>query len=73
VRLASAKQPLKREGWFSGMLELIVGILAALAFPVIAVSVYHRGEARRNRKAAVRRTQKIKLAPRDKAPRDRVD
>lgn len=51
------------------MFELILGILAALAFPLIAVSVYHRREARRNRKAAVRRTQKIKLASREK-PRD---
>lgn len=47
------------------MFELIVGILVALAFPVVAVSVYHRREARRNRKAGVRKTQKIKLATRD--------
>ena len=48
------------------MFELILGILAALAFPVIVVSVYHRWEAWRNRKAGVRRTQTIKLASRDK-------
>jgi hypothetical protein len=47
------------------MIELIVGILAALAFPVIAVSVYHRREAWRNRKAAARRTQKFQLATRE--------
>ena len=48
------------------MFELIVGILATLAFPVIAVSVYHRREAWRNRRAGVRKTQKIKLSSRDR-------
>ena len=47
------------------MFELTVGILATLAFPVIAVSVYHRREAWRNRRAGVRKTQKIKLAARE--------
>ena len=47
------------------MFELIVGVLATLAFPVIVVSAYNRREAWRNRKAGVRKTQKIKLAPRD--------
>ena len=53
------------------MFELIVGVLAALAFPVVAVSVYHRREAWRNRKAGVRRTQKIKRASRDKERGDK--
>jgi hypothetical protein len=48
------------------MFELTVGILATLAFPIIAVTVYHRGEAWRNRRAGVRKTQKIKLSARDR-------
>jgi hypothetical protein len=53
------------------MFELIVGILAALAFPIIVVSVYHRREAWRNRRAGVRKTQKIKLSAEDRARLDR--
>jgi hypothetical protein len=48
------------------MLELIAGVMAALAFPVVAVSIYHRREAWRNRKAGLRRTQKIKLSSQEK-------
>ena len=47
------------------MFELFVGILATLAFPVIVVSAYNRREAWRNRRAGVRKTQKIKLDRRD--------
>jgi hypothetical protein len=53
------------------MFELLVGILLALAFPIIAVSVYHRREAWRNRRAAVRKTQKIKLSAAERARADR--
>ena len=46
------------------MYELMIGVGAMLAFPLIAVTVYHRREGRRNRKAGVRKTQKIALPTR---------
>jgi type II secretory pathway pseudopilin PulG len=54
------------------MVELIVGILATLAFPIVAVYVYHRREVWKNRRAGVRRTQKIKLAAREKERADKA-
>ena len=40
---------------------LIAGIGAALIFPIVALTVYQRADRRRNRRAATRRTDKIRL------------
>ena len=51
------------------MFELILGILATLAFPIVAVSVYHRLDGWRNRRAGVRKTRQFKLSTREDDPR----
>ncbi len=43
------------------MFELTIGLLAALAFPVIAVIVHQQRDHRRNRKAGRRRNDKIRM------------
>lgn len=43
------------------MWGLVVGAVAAVTFPLVAVAVHRRLERRRNRKACRRRTQKIRL------------
>jgi hypothetical protein len=43
------------------MFELMVGIGAAIAFPVIAIVVHQRRDRIRNRKAGRRRNDKIRL------------
>jgi hypothetical protein len=40
---------------------LAVGVIAALAFPFFVVWLHGRRERRRNRKAGMRRTDKIQL------------
>jgi hypothetical protein len=71
LAVAIALREAQKGGLFPEMLELIVGVLAALAFPVVVVYVYHRREVWKNRRAGVRRTQKIKLARRDKDSADK--
>jgi hypothetical protein len=43
------------------MLALILGVGAAIAFPVVVLAVQRRRERRHNRRMAYRRTQKIRL------------
>ena len=46
------------------ILALSVGVGAAVAFPIIAIIIHRRRERRHNRRMGVRRTDKIKLEPR---------
>jgi type II secretory pathway pseudopilin PulG len=43
------------------MFELMIGVAAAVAFPVAAIMVQQGRERRRNRKAGRRRNDKIRL------------
>ena len=43
------------------MFELMIGVGAALAFPIVAIVVHQRRERFRNRKAGRRRNDKIRL------------
>ena len=43
------------------MFELMIGVGAALAFPVVAIMVHQRRDRARNRKAGRRRNDKIRL------------
>lgn len=40
---------------------LAIGVAATITFPVMAVLIHRRRERRRNRKAGVRKTDKIRL------------
>ncbi len=44
---------------------LALGVAATLTFPVVAVIVHQRRDRRRNKKAGVRRTDKIRLTGED--------
>jgi len=43
------------------MFELAVGLVAALAFPIIAIAVHQGRDTRRNRRAGRRRNDRIRL------------
>jgi len=43
------------------IIALSLGIVAAAAFPIVALVVHQRRERRRNRKMGTRRTEKIRL------------
>ena len=45
------------------MTGLIVGVAAALTFPVAVLLIYSHREKAHNRRAGRRRTQKIRLVP----------
>jgi hypothetical protein len=45
------------------MWALLVGVGAALAFPLVAAIVFQRSRHQRNRRACRRRTEKIRLSP----------
>lgn len=43
------------------IIALSLGVVAAAAFPIVALVVHRRRERRRNRKLGTRRTDKIRL------------